>query len=92
MNRNLLALLGLDQVGSREMIDPRWHLWVIHGVRHVPHQGHLFTNFDHLTNPEGSPEHAHVEVHSAQDDIISIGFRSSIFMPRFPCFDFQTYE
>ena len=67
-----------NEVSAREMVHSWRSLGIIHGVRHITHQSHVFANLDHLPDPKWPPQNAHVEMHSAQDDIIYLSRRKKI--------------
>ena len=67
-----------DEIGTGEMVDTRWSLRVVHGIRHVPHQGHVLANLDHLANRERSTQHTHVEMHATKNDIVDFPFREQV--------------
>ena len=64
-----------NEIGAGEMVDARWSLRIVHGIRHVAHQGHVLANLDHLANRERSTQDAHVQMHAAEYDVVD--FRSA---------------
>ena len=70
-----------DEVSAGEVIHAGGAFGVVHGVGHVPHKGHIFAEIDLLTDGERPAEHAHVEVNSAEDDVLDATFLEKV--PRF---------
>ena len=52
------------QIGTSEVIDTRRSLRIVHRIGHVSHQGHVFTELDHLADRKRATEDAHIEVHT----------------------------
>ena len=69
-----------DEVGAGEVVNARRTVRVVHGVRHVPHEGHVFSEVDLLTDGERSAQHAHIEVHPAENDVLD-----SALLEEIPC-------
>lgn len=59
------------EVGSCEMIDSWGTFGIVHRVGHVSHERHIVAEVDLLPNGEWPAEHAHVEVDSAEHDVLN---------------------
>jgi len=61
-----------------EMIDTRRTLWVIHRVRKIAHQRDVLPQINLLPNRERPPQHAHIQMHPAQDHILDFALLQKI--------------
>ena len=64
----LLDVLN-HQVGPGKMADAGRAMRIVHGVGHIAHQGDVLAQPHHLPYSKGTPEHAHVQMHAAEDHV-----------------------
>ena len=62
--------MGHHPIGAGKVVHTRRTFRVVHGVSKIADQGDVFAHTDHLPNCEGATQHAHVEMHTAQNDMV----------------------
>lgn len=70
-----------DELVAREVVDAGWAFRVVHGIGHVAEERDFPAEVDLLADAERAAEDAHVEVDSAEDDVVDAAGGEEI-----PCF------